>query len=103
MKISQILLPTVFAFGVDFRGKSNRLFENFLTKNILGYQNHLKTYHRKLQFSSDGYKNEIPWVLKQGRSITIFGDAKTPNEKMQEFELGFRMAQQELFYFDNLY
>ena len=69
-----------------------------VTRNILGYQNHLKTYHRKLQFSSDGYKNEIPWVLKQGRSITIFGDATTPDEKMQEFELGLKMAQQELFY-----
>ena len=95
MKLSQILFPMVASFGVDFRGIEicNGLP---ISTGILGYQNHLAKYRPQREFSKS-VGNDIPLVLRQGRTVTIFNNGITQNEKYQGFELGLEMAAQELF------
>ena len=96
MKISQIFVPIAFSFGVDFRGF--KLSPRALTKRtFLGYQNHLTQYRsrRNSYGKNGGYDIDIPLVLRQGRTVTIFNDGITKNEKLQGFELGLELAAQE--------
>ena len=96
MKISQIFVPMAFSFGVDFRGL--KISPNALKKRtFLGYQNHLSQYRpRRNSYGQNGrYDNNIPLVLRQGRTVTIFNDGSSQNERFQGFELGLELAAQE--------
>ena len=81
--------------GEHSNGSTFLRFINYFQRVFSGYQNHLTQYRPSRQGRNGGYDNDLPLVLRQGRTVTIFNDGITQNEKLQGFEIGLELAAQE--------
>ena len=88
--------------GEHSNGSTFLRFIYYFQRVFSGYQNHLTQYRPSRQGKIGGYDNDLPLVLRQGRTVTIFNDGITQNEKLQGFEIGLELAAQEFDRFNSI-